>query len=597
VGEASHPGSKASLDPGCSRVFRNYFAGRGAECRLCNATLDGRACMLQCDVCAFVLCSACKVAEASQPAGTAGATEKLTLVEAPRSATDFPAGAAPTDSGEQLEAIAGPPNMERDGPRTPPRAAWGALENERLDDVFRRDVRTVQDVPRWFRGSVTRGFRVSLREWRFSLSASAWKLFLIVTLSRPVIVNSGALGRGSGQDRASMRCKHLSVLLDDEDTWDLFVPLAEAIPRADVPGEIAEALSFGRLTVVKVESGKVRGILAGAVMRQSTGRALAADFGEAILAARCPLKYALQSRAGTDAVGQALRLLTYAFLDLAVISFGGVGAFGHVPRGAMFRQLLAVLGLHSLLPYVRLWYGRQSRFLWTDDAGDVQEMNQGEGGEPGNPPMPSVLALAQHDSLAAARARLQGDDYFFAFFDYLYVVNTRGNAWAVCAAVTDKVATGVGVRINLGELLWWSKAVGSCPPDFEEIGQQVWAGGAVTHERGVKVLGTPLGQEDFVATHTSKRMAEEARFLEKVERQGDLKCARLLLAFLGVPHASHLLRVLPRSFVAPYARHHDEALWACFCMLLGCEHLKSDELARNVATPPARKGSFGRLKR
>ena len=28
---------------------------------------------------------------------------------------------------------------------------------------------------------------------------------------------------------------YLRVLLDDEDTWDLFVPVAEALARADVP--------------------------------------------------------------------------------------------------------------------------------------------------------------------------------------------------------------------------------------------------------------------------------------------------------------------------------------------------------------------------
>ena len=36
-------------------------------------------------------------------------------------------------------------------------------------------------------------------------------------------------GRGSARDLAGMRCEHLRVLLDEEDTWQMFLPLAEAL--------------------------------------------------------------------------------------------------------------------------------------------------------------------------------------------------------------------------------------------------------------------------------------------------------------------------------------------------------------------------------
>ena len=72
----------------------------------------------------------------------------------------------------------------------------------------------------------------------------------------------------------------------------------------------------------------------------------------------------------------------------------------------------------------------------------------------------------------------------------------------------------------------------------------------------------------------------------------DLQCAWLLLTFCGVPRANHLLRVLPPSISAPYARCHDDAIWECFCSLLRA-HLSDDERARAVATLPARLGGLG----
>ena len=78
-----------------------------------------------------------------------------------------------------------------------------------------------------------------------------------------------------------------------------------------------------------------------------------------------------------------------------------------------------------------------------------------------------------------------------------------------------------------------------------------------------------------------------------MQQLDDLQCAWLLLTFCGVPRANHFLRVLPPSIVTPYARRHDDAIWTCFCALLGCERLSTDQLAKNVATLPARKGGLG----
>ena len=70
--------------------------------------------------------------------------------------------------------------------------------------------------------------------------------------------------------------------------------------------------------------------------------------------------------------------------------------------------------LQHLLPFVRMFYGRQSTYLWTDDAGATHRVLQGEGGEQGDPLMPALYSLGQHEGLAEGAAQLQDGDFVVA---------------------------------------------------------------------------------------------------------------------------------------------------------------------------------------
>ena len=207
--------------------------------------------------------------------------------------------------------------------------------------------------------------------------------------------------------------------------------------------------------------------------------------------------------------------------------------------------------------------------------------------------MPSLFALAQHDSLMAAQSQLNEDDFLLAFLDDLYIVTSHDRARAAFDVVTSEVASGAGVRTHLGKLRLWSKNGGDCPDGFTGFESEIWTGNAQPEYCGIKVLGTPLGHPGFVDAHARGRLEEEQRFLNKLPRLADLQCAWLLLSYCAVPRANHLLRVLPPGVVAAYANCHDNAVWDCFCRLLGSERHSSDQLARAVSTLPGRLGGLG----
>ena len=99
-------------------------------------------------------------------------------------------------------------------------------------------------------------------------------------------------------------------LLEDDDLWGVFVNFAEAFARAEVPATVASALRLGRITAVRKDSGKVRGIVAGSILRRLVCKSVAKQYAGALMAATAPYQFALQTRAGTEALAHILQYVT-----------------------------------------------------------------------------------------------------------------------------------------------------------------------------------------------------------------------------------------------------------------------------------------------
>ena len=100
----------------------------------------------------------------------------------------------------------------------------------------------------------------------------------------------------------------------------------------------------------------------------------------------------MRTRAGTDALALALRTATDEDPEAVTLSLDGIGAYDPIRRNAMLGKLHRTPSLRRMLPFVRLFYGRQSTYLRTDDEGVTHDIAQGEGGEQGEPLMPALYA-------------------------------------------------------------------------------------------------------------------------------------------------------------------------------------------------------------
>ena len=108
--------------------------------------------------------------------------------------------------------------------------------------------------------------------------------------------------------------------------------------------------------------------------------------------------------------------------------------------------------------------------------------------------------------------------------------------------VGNLVQEGCGIASNDGKTRVYSHAGGEPPPGIAELGADVWRGNKPSSERGLKVLGTPIGHPHFIASWSESRVRTEQELLSQLPRLPDLQCAWLLLAMCASPRANHALR-------------------------------------------------------
>ena len=149
-----------------------------------------------------------------------------------------------------------------------------------------------------------------------------------------------------------------------------------------------------------------------------------------------------------------------------------------------------------------------------------------------------------------------------------------------------------GIASNLGKTRVIAATAGPAPPGIAELGDDVWRGDKPDAQRGVVVLGSPVGHLAFVQGWAEERLRTEQLLLDQLPKLPDLQCAWLLLLLCASPRANHAIRTMPPSACAVYARGDDDAIWATLqTMLWGV----GDREAVQARLLPALPGALGGL--
>ena len=173
----------------------------------------------------------------------------------------------------------------------------------------------------------------------------------------------------------------------------------------------------------------------------------------------------------------------------------------------MFEGLLQMDGGDQIIPFVRMFYGGPSTYLWEDEMGTTQYIPQGEGGEQGDPLMPMLYALGQHGSLVATQERMIGNEKVFADLDDVYLASGPGRVEQVQSIVSEELHNRAHIEVHHGKTQVWNRS-GVLPSGIEALTRAarvvkpdavVWKGdpNLPPTQQGLKVLGVPLGQPAY----------------------------------------------------------------------------------------------------
>ena len=416
-----------------------------------------------------------------------------------------------------------------------------------------------------------------------------------------LLKNLRSARRGAAGGPSGMTVEHLRILLDNIRDSKLFFRACEQMVQAKVPDPIIAAIRVGRMTALRKPDGGVRGIVAGDVVRRRIARTMAQQLGKTVEAATAPYQYALSTRAGCECIAHSLQGLCEMDPTCTVLSIDGIGAFDQISRAAMLDGLLNVAGAGEALPFVLMFYGAPSVYLWEDDVGDIHTIHQGEGGEQGDALMPLLFALGQHSALDAIQENLEDGEHLFAFHDDIYTTTSPDRVGSLYALLQEHLFGYSRIRINGGKTQVWNQA--GVRPDacdiLERIAQasdlqaRVWKGPGLPEEKqGMKVLGAPLGHPSFVQAFLVKKIEDQRTLLDRIPLLADLQASWLLLLHCAAARANYLLRVVEPGAAAQYASSHDEGLWNCLCAILQVDSVQT-WATRDAATMPLVLGGIG----
>ena len=294
----------------------------------------------------------------------------------------------------------------------------------------------------------------------------------------------------------------------------------------DIPEEMARAIRLGTLTALQKPDGGVRSIVVGDVFRQKVARTKAQQYSKLGEVATHLFQFALSTRAGTECVTHMVQALTSEDRDATILSIDGIGAYDLISRNAMLRGVLGMVDGEKLLPFLRLFDGSPSTFLWEDDTGKVHHVRQGEGGEQGDPLMPLLFSLGMHSALVAVKAKQKEGERLFAFLDDVNVTCTPARVLQVFQLLEAELfqqgahQCPPGQNPNLEQ--GWTRTIRSRGTHNSSEKAQTggsglaWRPNVALVDQGLIVLGASVGQPEFVKVRLEEKSRQHQKLLERI---------------------------------------------------------------------------------
>ena len=195
-------------------------------------------------------------------------------------------------------------------------------------------------------------------------------------------------------------------------------------------------------------------------------------------------------------------------------------------------------------------------------------------------------------AIQAVHSQLHEGESLYAYLDDVYAMVEPHKVKPVYDLLAHHLYTHAHIQLNSGKTRVWNLA-GVPPPNLEPLGADVWVGNPALppEQRGLTVLGAPLGTPEYQRHHLSQTRASHQALLDDIPSLDDLQASWLLLLYCASPRCNYLLRMLPPTTTRQYAQDHDLAVLSCLTTLLDAANLPATTVA--LAHLPLHLGGLG----
>ncbi|KAK3252223.1 hypothetical protein CYMTET_38466 [Cymbomonas tetramitiformis] len=244
-------------------------------------------------------------------------------------------------------------------------------------------------------------------------------------------------------------------------------------------------------------------------------------------------------------------------------------AFNTVKRGVIYKEVSD--NFPELLGLAESSFRHEARLGWQGDDGEFRWVSSAEGAQQGDPLGPFFMAVALQPALQATLNE-HPDVFIMAYLDDIHILGPPDKVRAAYDTIVP-LLIAAGLELNV------PKSTVFCPdgacPEFEDVVDEAGTPmpGAVVPLPGVKVLGIPVGSDQWVADKCVEMALAAGAILPKLARLDDPQVQLLLLRFCAHPRFMHLVPGVPPHLLAHGALAHDNGIQECLQEVAGSPYL------------------------
>ena len=113
--------------------------------------------------------------------------------------------------------------------------------------------------------------------------------------------------------------------------------------------------------------------------------------------------------------------------------------------------------------------------------------------------MPDLYSLGQHAAPTEIQHRVHPGDFVVAFLDEIFIITSPDRARAAYDIAAEVMPRRIGVQFQSSKTRAWCRCTRPAPQGIAELGEDVCRSDRRPDERGLRIVGTPVGSDEFIA--------------------------------------------------------------------------------------------------